>query len=392
MKSMPSRICIVTTMGSSIENWVVPFLDAYAKAGIHVTVICNMEETYAQSLMVRYPHVQAVSIQIPRGIKLRGSFSSLWALYKIFRREQFDLVQYSTPNASFYAAVAAFLAGIKVRLYCQWGMVFVSASGLKRRLLRLMEKTICHLSTNIQPDSYGNLEYCRKDRLYSEKKSEVIWNGSAKGVDLSRYDFQLRSDYAQEIRHRYGIDQGDIVLGFVGRLGRDKGCQELFEAFQKLRQEEPRLKLLFVGPIEKEDTIAPLWLHYFYSEEAIIKTGRVADVEKHIAAMDIFVLPSYREGFGMSVVEAEAMGVPVVVTEYPGPVGGMVNGHTGYVIPIKDAQAIEAAVLRLIKNPEMCKRFGENGIALAREKFDSKVFCSKLMENRLGLIQTVRAE
>ena len=98
------------------------------------------------------------------------------------------MVQYSTPNASVYGSIAAKRAGIPIRLYCQWGMVYVTSRGLKRTFYKFLEKTTCRLSTIVQPDSIGNLEFCRKEKLYDDKKSEVIWNGSAKGVDLSKYD------------------------------------------------------------------------------------------------------------------------------------------------------------------------------------------------------------
>ncbi len=297
------------------------------------------------------------------------------------------MVQYSTPNASFYAAIASFFARIPIRLYCQWGMVFVTMKGVKRILFEMIERTVCLLSTQIQPDSPGNLSYCRKRKFYSKRKSCVIWNGSAKGVDLDKFDITKKEIYRREIRNRYGIKEDSIVLGFVGRLGRDKGSNELFHGFKLLEEKYPNLKLLFVGPIEKEDTIDPSLLEWFYQNDKIIKTNRVPDVEKHMAAMDIFILPSHREGFGMSVVEAQAMGVPVIITNIPGPTDGMVAGVTGIIIPTKEIDALVAAVEELMNDEEKRNMYGKAGYEFAKSHFDSKIFARKLLKNRIQLVK-----
>lgn len=378
------KIAIITTQSSSIENWIKPFLPYYRQEGIAVTVLSQMDEAYRASLEKEFPGVTAVPAPIPRGVDLFGSLRAVRFLYRFFHRQHFDMVQYSTPNASFYGSVASFFARVPVRLYCQWGMVFVSQSGLKRKIFETIERTTCRLSTCVQPDSFGNLNFCREKGFYDETKSEVIWNGSAKGVDLAKFDLLQKERWRQEVRRERGIQQDDKVIGFVGRLGRDKGCNELFDAFRQISEAMPQARLLFVGPIEKEDTIDDL--AYFQQEPRIIKTGRVPDVWRYYAAMDVFCLPSYREGFGMSVVEAEAMGVPVIVTDIPGPTDGMQEGKTGLVIPVRSAQAIVKAAETLLTEEETCRTFGENGAAFARNAFDSRVFARKLMENRKKLL------
>lgn len=380
------KICIVTTMWSSINNWIKPFLNDYHKNGIDVTVVCNMDEEYEALLNKEFPFVHTHSIPFPRGMSVFGSVKSIFALKKFFASNKFDMVQYSTPNASFYTSIAAKSKKVPVRLYCQWGMVYVTRTGLKRKVFKWMERTICRNSTNIQPDSFGNLEFCRKEGLYDEKKSCVIWNGSAKGIDLTAYDDTKKDEYAAEIKGKYGIADNDIVIGSVSRLGREKGCHELFEAFRSIKTDFPNAKLLFVGPLEKEETIEPDILTYFKECEDIIKTGRVSNVEKYISAMDVFALPSYREGFGLSVVEASAMRVPVVVTKYPGPSGAMQDGVTGLAVDVKDAKGLENAIRTLLTDPQLAKRMGDNGRKFVEESFDQTVFRTKYMENRLNLL------
>lgn len=384
---MKYKICIVTTMSSSIDNWVKPFLHKYKENEFDVTIACNMSNEYMNKISKEFPYITPISINMPRGISVVGSIKAIKHLYKLFAKEKFDLVQYSTPNASFYSAVASFLSKIPVRLYCQWGMVFVSMKGFKRIIFQLIERTTCMLSTEVQPDSHGNLDFCRKRKFYSAEKSCVIWNGSAKGVDLQRYDISKKSIYRDEIMKRYGLTKDDIILGFVGRLGKEKGCNELFSAFKLLCSKYDSLKLLFVGPLEKEETIEPDLLKWFYESEDIIKTNRVPDVEKHMASMDIFILPSYREGFGMSVVEAEAMGVPVIVSDIPGPTNGMLANETGIVIPVKNPEAIVTAVEMLISNVELRTIMGEKGRLYAVNSFDSLKLIDLVVKNRISLVQ-----
>ncbi len=382
---MKRRICIVTTLWSSISNWIKPFLIPLHEKGIEVTVVCNMDAQYEADLKKEFPFVTTFPVPFPRGISGFGSFKSIWTLFRLFKKEKFDMVQYSTPNASFYASVASWLSGIKIRLYCQWGMVFVTQKGLKRLFLKFLEWTTCHCSTDVQPDSIGNLQFCRSQHFYDEKKSCVIWNGSAKGLDLSKFDISRKTEFAEEIRKRHGLGNSKII-GFVGRLGKEKGCHELIWAFQKLKQHDPDLKMLFIGPIEKLETMDTEVLNYFQSCKDIVKTGRVNDVEKYLAAMDVFILPSYREGFGMSVIEASAMKVPVIATKYPGPGDTLIDGVTGYAISIGNVDEIVSSVEKIFSNSEYALQLGENGRKFVEEKFDQKVFVHKYIENRLNLL------
>lgn len=379
------RICIITTMWSSINNWIAPFLNDYHKNGIDVTIVCNMDEDFVADIKRRFPFIHTYPINFPRGISVGGSIRSIMKLKKFFSKEKFDLVQYSTPNASFYSAIASKIAKIPVRLYCQWGMVYVTKKGISRFILKTLEKTTCHLSTVIQPDSKGNLNFCHKNKLYGDDKSYVLWNGSAKGIDLDQYDIEKKEEYSTEIKQRYNLNDS-YVIGFVGRLGREKGCNELFSAFKILREKHTNLKLLFIGPIEKEDTITPELLKYFKNCDDIIKTGRISDVQKHIAAMDVFVLPSYREGFGMSVVEASAMEIPVIATKYPGPSSAMVDGITGYEIEIASVNDIVEKVEYLMSNSNVALNMGKNGRIFVEKNFDQRKFREFYIEDRKKLL------
>ena len=140
------KICIITTVWSSINNWIKPFLNEYHNNGIDVTIVCNMDSDYEKSLKQEFPFVHTHSIDFPRGISAFGSVKSIYKLTKFLKSQKFDLIQYSTPNASMYAAVASKLAKVPVRLYCQWGMVYVTMSGIKGKVFKTIEKFVCRLS------------------------------------------------------------------------------------------------------------------------------------------------------------------------------------------------------------------------------------------------------
>ena len=377
------KICFVTTTYITFNAFIKENAEYLHDSGVFdISLICD-GDSVGDAVLPSFIHFYPVKMK--RGVSLTA-LSAIRRIKNIFRKNHFDLVQYSTPNASFYASIASKCAKVPIRLYCQWGMVYVTMSGIKRRIFRFIEKLTCKNSTVIQPDSVGNREFCIREKLYDENKSEVIWNGSAKGVDLNVFDITKKAEYSKEIKQKFSIGQKDIVIGFVGRLGREKGCHELFAAFKKLNEENNRCKLLFVGPIEKTETIDPIWLKYFYDCKDIIKTDRVTDVQKYISAMDVFVLPTYREGFGMSVVEASAMGVPVVTTKYPGPSGAMIDGETGIAVDIKDEHAVYVAIKKILEDKDFATELGKKGEEFVKSNFDQVVFKEKLLENRKKLL------
>ena len=377
------KICIVTTISDTMKAFV---LDSarylHNVGGYDVTLICDRDDEFARSLP---NYLNYIPVKIKRGISLSG-FSTMRKLRKIFEKEKFDMVQYSTPNASYYASWAAKKANVPVRLYCQWGMLYISRKGLVRKAFKHLEKAICKNSTYIQPDSYGNLEFCRKEGLYGNENSGVIWNGSAKGVNLEKFDVTKKLEYNKEIRKKYGIREKDIVIGTVGRLGKEKGSNELIKAFEILKKTYESAKLIFVGPIEKKNTIEPKVLKYFQECDDIIKIGWTNEVEKYLSAMNVFVIPSYREGFGLSAIEASAMAVPVIATEYPGPANVVVNKKTGFRIRIGSVDEIVSAVELILMNEENSAAMAQNAYSYAKVAFDEAVFLEKYLENRRWLL------
>ncbi len=377
------RICFVTTVHGTLRAFVLNLAEyLHETAGYDISFICNPDEDFRVSLP-SYIHFYPVAME--RGISL-GGIGAVVKMIRIFRREKFDLVQYSTPNASCYASIAAKLTGVPVRLYCQWGMAFVGFQGFKRKIFKTIEKMVCRLSTWVEPDSHGNLEFCRAEGLYTEGKSSVNWNGSASGVDLTKFDISQKGIWCRQKRAEHGIPEDAFVYGFVGRITRDKGINELFAAFRAILVETPNVYLILAGRVEKADTLDAALYAWAQQESHVVFAGHTKTVEQYMAAMDAFVLPSYREGFGSTVVEAEAMGVPVIVSDIPGPTNAISRDETGLVVPKKDIPALQKAMKKLLSEPELCRKFGDAGHRFAAERFEQKTLFGYILEDRKRLM------
>lgn len=379
---MSKKICQIVTVSMTVDQFLRFAFQSLCDDGFEVHLICNMDEIFMKTLpdfVIPHP------VSMERGISISG-FKAMIEMFRIFKSEKFDLVQYSTPNASFYASIASYFAKVPVRLYCQWGLVYVSFSGVKKIIFKTIERIVCALSTDVQPDSFGNLNLCRRLNFYNEKKSRVVWNGSANGVDLNKFDIEKKEDFRYEIRSRYNFSEEDVVIGFLGRLMKDKGCDELIGAYQKLENKYNNLRMLFVGPTETTGTENQSLIQYFEKNERIIKTGNVPDPQRYLAAMDIFAFPSYREGFGSAVIEAEAMGVPVVISDIPGPTDGIIENETGLIVEKANMQSLLQGIETLIKDENMRYKMGHNAHHHVVENFDAAVLVGKIIENRNWLI------
>ena len=378
------KICYCTTVSATIDSFILEQATyLHAAKGWDVSFLCNGDETFAQ----RIPdYIHFFPVKMRRGVNADGIHAVL-QMAKIFKRERFDLVQYSTPNASLYASIAAWLARIPIRLYCQWGMVYVGFSGLKRKLFKTEEKLVCRLSTWVEPDSKSNLQFAHEEGLYPKEKGSVIWNGSACGINLNKFDVSQKDAYRDKIRKEYSIPDDAFVFGFVGRITRDKGINELLTAYQRIRKGPRKVNLLIVGSKEPDGSIDKELFAWANSVSDVIFTGYSDVVEQMLSAMDCFVLPSYREGFGMGTIEAEAMGVPVIVTDIPGPRDAMVPGETGLIVEKANAEALYGAMEQMMCDKAKNDHYSVNGVQFVRTRFDQNVMFQEIYKDRRRLLE-----
>ncbi len=377
--SLRKRICFVTTLPVTLKAFVRPQAECLVKAGWSVTWVCAGDPEFAREVPAG---VEYIPLPFKRGIDPFGIPRALVILYKLFKNKQFDIVQYSTPNAAFYASTSAMLARVPVRLYAQWGIRYVGFEGILREIFKLLEKWCCFCSTVIEPDSLSNLKFSVKESLYPESKGQVIWNGSAIGVNLDRFDINKKNSWRNEYRARTGFEPHHKIIGFVGSIRRDKGCNELIGACRSFFETMPEARLLLIGDKDFYDTIDGDLRDWVVSSLQVKHIPPNAEIPQYMACMDIFSLPSYREGFGMVVVEAEAMGLPVVVSDVPGPVDAMRPNETGFIVPVKDAGALAGALQNLLKNDEKRAAFGDAAVRFVRENFEQQEFLHHVVEDK----------
>lgn len=378
------KLCFITTISGTIKSFILEFAKyMHEQSDYDITFICDKDDDFAASLP---PYIHYIPISMKRGISI-GGIKACAEMYKIFRANKFDLIQYSTPNASLYASLAGWLAGVPVRLYCQWGLAFVGFSGLKRTIFKVIEKIVCKLSTWIEPDSRGNLDFCREQKIYPQNKGSVVHKGSASGVSLEQFDLSRKNTFRAEIRKKFNIPETAFVYGFVGRITGDKGINELLSATRNLFDAHEDMYVLLIGGMEKEDSVDTELFEWSKTQDRVVYCGLTNEVQKYMAAMDCYVMPSYREGFGLTVLEAGAMGLPVICTNIPGPTDAIHHEVNGLIVEKKDSKAIEDAVLRIYSDRELAKRLGAAGYENVKENYEQKSLFKYILEDRERLLQ-----
>ncbi|HEY3446511.1 MAG TPA: glycosyltransferase family 4 protein [Myxococcales bacterium] len=379
----PRRICFVATLPITLKAFVLPQAAFLSRSGWDVTWVCAPDAEFAR----RAPEwLRYRPMPFRRGLDALEAPLHIWRLYRFFARERFDIVQYSTPNAALYASVAAWLARQPVRLYAQWGIRYVGFAGAPRKLFKLLERVTCACSTVVEPDSRSNLEFAVAEGLYRRGKARVVWNGSASGVDLQRFDVSQRDRWREQYRRRLGWDASHRVVGFVGALRRDKGSNELLAAARRLASTMPRFRLLLVGDKELYGSVDGELRAWADASPQVVYVPSTSEVPQYMSCMDVFTLPSYREGFGSVVVEAQAMGLPVVVSDVPGPVDAMKEGETGLVVPVRNADRLAAGLEALIDDDELRERLGRAAVRWAATRFEQRSYLEHVLADKNGLL------
>lgn len=372
------RICYVVTIPGTIEAFFIPQLQILANNGFQVTVICSYSNKLQTELGM---NIRYIPVEIPRGLSVCSSIKAIKELVRIFKRERFDIIQYSTPNASFYASIAARTVGCGIRNYHLMGLRYLGELGIYRKVLKMIEKITCANSTTIECVSESNLKMGVSEGLFQKDKGTIVWNGSTGGVDCRRFDIGKREQWRQAVRTELGYSADDFVYGFVGRITRDKGINELLEAFFSLDSND---KLFLIGSIE-EDKNLNADLYTCAKNDNNVKFHKVEmDIERYYAAIDVLILPSYREGFGNVIIEAGAVGTPAIVSNIPGPIDAVEDGNTALIIRVKDAKDL-AEKMRHIQEIDYMA-MGQNAARYVKERFDSDTLCERIFERKLELL------
>lgn len=290
------------------------------------------------------------SIPLKRNISPWHDLLALLVLWRHFRRIKPDAVHSVTPKAGLLGMAAAFLAGVRCRIHTFTGQVWATKRGASRWILWSMDCLIAFFASRILVDSFSQREFLLANRVVSPHKATVLGQGSISGVDLLRFKPDPASRVA--VRMELAVAQDALVFLYVGRLKRDKGIPELVEAFAMNLSMHPAARLLLVGPDEDD-------LEFLFSKQNnILRVGYTNEPERYMAAADVFVLPSHREGFGSTVIEAAACGLPTVASRIYGLTDAVVDGETGLLHECGDVQGLAAALAILSADSDKRSRMG----------------------------------
>lgn len=310
--------------------------------------------------------VAIAKVAMQRHIAPFHDFISLLKLIRLFHREKPWIVHSMTPKAGLLCMIAAKVCRVPHRIHTFTGLIWPTASGLKRKILIATDKLLCSCATIIIPEGNGVKQDLLSARITS-KPLNVLANGNVRGIDLNHY--RLSDEVVQQAKLLR--KNNTITYIFIGRLVADKGITELVNAFVKLNQLHDNTRLLLVGP--KEQTISPLPSHILQtieSHKSIEAVGMQHDIRPWLAAADVFVFPSYREGFPNVVIEAGAMALPSIVTDINGSNEIIIEGKNGLIIPSHDSDSLFNSMLRLYSDASLRQSLSRNARDLIADRFD----------------------
>lgn len=337
--------------------------------GFDITVICSPGadlDDFGLSEQVR-----VIGVEMPRRVTPVADLASVARLVGILRHIRPHIVHSHTPKGGLLGMLAATVARVPARVYHMRGLPMETAKGARRALLAGTERVSTALASEVLCVSSSLRQSAVAAGIVRPERIQVLLSGSGNGVDASgRFNPELVGREARnETRASLGIPQDATVVGFVGRLVRDKGLVELSRAWRSLNAARPGARLLVVGEHEPRDPV-PEEVRRMLDEDPTIRTvGFQRNIERFYAAMDVLVLPTYREGFPNVLLEAGAMGLPVVATRASGCVDAVVDESTGLLVPVGDAAALARALGRYLDDPGLRERHGRAGRRRVEDSF-----------------------
>jgi glycosyltransferase involved in cell wall biosynthesis len=338
-------------------------LRALRNAGFHVLLLSSpgplLDITAARE------HVERIELPMRRSIAPFADLVSLYRLWRLIGKCRPDLVEFGTPKAGLLGTLAAWLRGVPRRVYMLRGLKLETTSGFKRRILLAAERLAARCAHVVLCNSESLRAEALALRVAPFRKLRLLGDGSSNGVDIDRF-----SPGSSPVREQLGIPDYVPVIGFAGRLTRDKGLPELCEAFDLILCAEPSTRLLLVGWFDvAEDALDPGLRMRILRHPHIYCTGFVPDTAPYYRAMDLLVLPTWREGFPNVVLEAAAAGIPVVTTECTGARDSVLPEITGLMIPPGHPDAIYEAVMKLVRDPQRRRLMGQSARAWILEHY-----------------------
>lgn len=360
-------------------NHILRQIEIMVKNDIQVHLISsNTEYLKILKKKVSCPHI---AVEINRNINIRKDLKALIDLYFIFKKNKYDVVHSSTPKAGFLVSIAAFIARVPLRIHTFTGQRWATETGIFRKLLMFLDIIICKLSTELYADSQSQIDFLVDSKIVKIGKIRVIGSGSFGGIDLKKFNPEENIQNRLNIFNDLKLDPDSFILIFIGRINKDKGIHELITAFSELSSEKYNIDLIILGNLENESNpLSDDVLNIMFNHKRIHCIGYSSTPQEYLAISDVFCLPSYREGFPTSVMEAAAMGLPAIGTKIPGTIDAIIDGKTGLLVEKKSKSSLKEAIIFFIKNPGQLKAMGGRAKLRVEEDFGCEGIAYQLIK------------
>lgn len=378
---MKKKIIRITTIPGSLQVLLKGQLN-YVSEHYEVIGVSSKGKNNKLKELSEIEGIQVIPVEMTRKITPIKDLKAVWNLYKVFKKEKPFIVHSHTPKAGTLGMLAAFLAGVPNRLHTIAGLPLVEAKGAKRTLLNTVEKITYSCATKIYPNSYGLTDIILDHKFTTKQKLKVLAKGSSNGIDINHFSPDFFNDTEKsKLKKELGILESDFVFVFVGRLVKDKGINELIQAFQDLSENFNDIKLLLVGDYEEElDPLLPETLKIIKTNKNIISTGWADDVRPYFSISNALTFPSYREGFPNVVMQSGAMEIVSIVTDINGCNEIIEDNVSGYIIPVKDKNALKNAMESTLLNKVKCYAMGKKSRLNIVENYDQKKVWKAILE------------
>ena len=357
------------TLRTLIARHVVALAETYA-----LTAVANVQHGEERPVG---PAVNFVSIPIRREIAPLGDLLGLFLLLRFFARSSFVAVQSVTPKAGLLAMLAARACRIPVRLHIFTGQVWATRKGTLRFLLKLMDRITAACATHVLADSHSQRDFLVSEGVVRADKCQVLGRGSIAGVNTSRF----KPDAAARARLRADLGYRDdhVVFLYVGRIHKDKGMLDLAAAFLRVSDANENVRLIIVGP-DENGMLAEMQAALGQAATRARFLAYTNEPERYMASADVFCLPSYREGFGVAVIEAAAAGLPAVATRIYGITDAVEDGVTGMLFEPGNVATLADCMNRLAREPDLRAAMGRRAREKAMRDFQEDTIIRELLQ------------
>lgn len=379
---MAIKVLQLSSIDLTIYSFLMPLMQRLQSEGYEVCFACRDMGKFES---IEQEGFRGFPISIRRNLNPISAILTVVQLYKLLKKENIDIIHVHTPVASVLGRFAAMLAGTRIKIYTVHG--FYVSNPIFYYLEKLFAR---HMTDHIFTVSQEDYDYAVSEGFISKERISYI---NSVGIDTTIYcPDAAGTDKRNELRACFGIGNEDTVVGFIGRLVKEKGIIDLFKAFNKIADRYPHLKLMIIGSQDagERDTSTKGQLdkliHTAGISDRVIFTGFREDIPELLRIMDIFVLPSYREGMPVALLEAMSSGLPVIATDIRG-CREEVDATSGLLYKPGDIEELAAAIEVLINNPQKALQLGKNARTRVIELFDQEISISKQIEVYKSLSQ-----